>query len=123
MSESLEQENERLRKENDRLKKLYRLAAEDYIFFSTWSEECKTWLDSPHYTPVVFLNDTFAPAADGELLTDDQLDLLIACANRFGQQGVIAWAAHRRGVEPMETERPEEYYEARKFILDFLLEK
>lgn len=97
-----------------RMRKLYWLAAQDTIFFSSYDEERHEWrADMEFYSPVVCLNDTFAYAcADGELLPDDQIDSLIDMHKRFGHDGVVAWAAHRRGREPIAKLQNGKYQEA-----------
>jgi len=96
-----------------RLHKLYWLAAQDVIWFSAYDEKTRTWPDD-HYTPCVMLNDTFTYAsADGESLTDDQIDTLIAAYKQYGNDGVIAWASARRGAEPLPELQTVAYRNAR----------
>ena len=61
----------------------------------------------------LLLNDTFDYAtADAEPLTDDEC---IECAHVFkdhGWPGIVAWAAIKRGVEPLEQIQTKEYKEA-----------
>ena len=111
-------EIDRLRAENARLRKLYHLLARDVIFFSQYDEDTNTWPDcSEFFMPCVRLNDTFDYAtADGECVRDDQLDLLIAADRQFGNSGVVAWAAHVRGSEPLEPYRTENYHAAREWL-------
>ena len=44
------------------------------------------------------------------------LDLLIAADRQFGNSGVVAWAAHVRGSEPLEPYRTENYHAAREWL-------
>lgn len=104
-----------MKAENARLRKLYHLAARDVIFFSTYDEDTNSWPDcGEFFTPVVNVNDTFAYAtADAQRITDDQIDTLIRLERRFGNDGVVAWAAAVRGCEPLEPYRTEKYRLAR----------
>ena len=108
----------RLRAENARFRKLYHLLARDVIFFSQYDEDTNTWPDcGEFFSPCVLLNDTFAYAtADAERVTDDQLDTLITVERQFGNDGVVAWAAHVRGSEPLEPYRTENYRVAREWL-------
>lgn len=106
-----------LRARVSRADKLFRLAAEDVIFFSTYCEASETWKDSPYYAPCVRLNDTFGYAtADGDELPDDQIAALIECHKRWEHDGVTAWAAHRRNAEPLPQLRTEKYHAARAWL-------
>ena len=112
----LEAELAEAKKDAERLHKLYWLAAQDVIFFATYDSKTKTWPDisSKFYCPCVCLNDTFAYAsADGEELTDDQIDRLIDAYKRWGNHGVIAWASLLRHSAPLQKLETKEYLEAR----------
>jgi len=109
---------DKLRAENARLRKLFYLAAQDVIWFSTYDEDTQTWPDcGEFFTPVVNVNDTFAYAtADAERVTDAQIDNLIAVHKQFGGAGVIAWAASVRGSEPLAAYQTERYFAAREML-------
>jgi hypothetical protein len=48
---------------------------------------------------VVFLNDVFEPAADGETVSLSEAPSLLEIHNREGYDGIIKWAARRRGIK------------------------
>jgi len=94
----LEQQLESYVKENERFRKLFWLAREDLIFFSSYNEEIEDWDDDWH--PCLNVNDFFAPAADAERIPDKDidrhLDTLIELGKRFGYMGHLAWTSMRR---------------------------
>lgn len=93
-----------LEAENSWLRQLMHLASEDEVFFASDG-------------PAVLLNDTFSYAsADAERVTEDQVPLLADLYQRFDHAGVVAWAAWRRGCEPIKELRTETYNSARAFI-------
>lgn len=107
---------DQLQAENARFRKLYWLAAQDVVFFSSWDEASQAHRenDLDFFSPCVGLNDTFAYAcADAEALTDDQIDSLIFAYRNFGGDGVTAWGALRRKCEPLPQLRTEKYHAAR----------
>lgn len=63
--------------------------------------------------PWLLMNDTFAYAcADGEDLPLDELPTVLELWRQFKWGGLIAWAAHRRGIEPIGPHQTEQYQAA-----------
>jgi hypothetical protein len=101
--------------EVERMQKLFYLAAQQVIFFSTYDPVTDSWPDiGEFYCPCVNLSDTFAYAcADGERLDDSEIDRLIRAHKEWGYDGVVAWASLIRKCEPIEPHRTPKYHEAR----------
>ena len=60
--------------------------------------------------PWILMNDTFAYAcSDGEELPLDDLPTVLQLWREFKWSGLIAWAAQRRGIEPIGPHRGEQY--------------
>lgn len=98
------------------LETLFWLAAHDYVFFGTYNPESEFWEDNKwfHY---ILCNDTFFYAsADAEALAQEELPTLRDVSEKFGWSGVIAYAALRRKMEPLEHLRTEKYYEALAYL-------
>jgi hypothetical protein len=94
------------------LDKLFWLAAEDIVFFSSYNTAIGDWDDDWH--PAVNVSDTFFYAsADAESLKDEEIDSLIQLLKQFGMDGVVAWSANKRGMEPLQQLKTEKYLEAR----------
>lgn len=61
--------------------------------------------------------DTFAyGCADDEYPTVEDLPLLRHCYTNWGPSGVIAWLAHRRGIEPLLCLQDANYHTAKDYL-------
>lgn len=87
-----------LRDELTLARKLFRLAAEDHIFFSTYNEAKQTW-DEESY-PCINCNDVFVPGADAEPLPEEDIDAYAEVATRWPLAGSSAWCAWKRNAKP-----------------------
>jgi hypothetical protein len=63
------------------------------------------------------MNDTFCYAADAEGVPDDCVVEVGHIFDAFGQPGLTAWVALRRGIEPLERSVDEEYTKAKMEIM------
>lgn len=103
------------------LHKLFWLAANDYVFFSSYDgeNECSSKESS---FPAVNCNDLFyCASADGENVEINEIDDLIEMVHRFGQIGSDAWASVKRNQEPIKYKRLEtrlKFEQAKKFLLE-----
>ena len=65
-------------------------------------------------TPWVLMNDTFAySCGDGEDVLPEEFKIVHETWVRYGLDGLIAWVAKKRGVEPLNELRTENYVRAR----------
>lgn len=103
------------------LEHLFWLAARDYIFFSEYDDLGK-W--SNGWCASILCNDTFGYAcADCEELEPGNAEEVRKIADKYGWDGVTAWAAFRRGCEPIKPLLTEKYYKAREEIKKLVREK
>jgi len=66
------------------------------------------------------MNDTFAYAcADGETVPDKDLEEVMNAYNKFSHHGLTAWAARRRGIQPLVELQSDEYHKAMKWLARF----
>lgn len=90
---------------------LFWLAARDIVFFSTYNEEIEDWDNGFH--AAVNCNDTFYYAcADAEGLAPGEAYKVRDFYERYGWAGVVAWAAKKRGAEPLKELQDDKYSEA-----------
>jgi hypothetical protein len=112
--ETLEQAAERNRR-LETLDKLFWLASRDIIFFGSYNTAIGKW--DEHWHPAVNVNDTFYYAsADAEDLKEEEIDGLIDVVKKFSHDGVTAWAARRRGMEPLPQLQTDKYREAVTYL-------
>jgi hypothetical protein len=65
----------------------------------------------------VGVNDTFYYAsADAEDLKEDEIDGLIDVVKKYSHDGVTAWAARRRNMEPLPQLQTDKYREAVAYL-------
>jgi hypothetical protein len=82
------------------------LLLDDVIMMNDVDGEVKLW---------VLMNDIFFWAcADGEDVELDNLPLLRDLYLEYGYDGLIAWVAKKRGIEPQEPVITDEYKKARE---------
>lgn len=90
---------------------LFYLAAEDIVFFSFYNEEVEDY--DGWFHAAVNVNDTFYYAsADAEDLAPGKAAIVRDYYERYGWGGVVAWAAIKRGQEPLPPLRTPEYHQA-----------
>ena len=105
------------------LQKILFLAAHDVVFFGTWDEE-RSKREGKNYwgenaRPALMMNDTFYYAsADAEGFGEADVDLLVDLYQRFDYHGPTAWAAVKRGEEPLPQRQSEQYHAARAWLED-----
>lgn len=96
--QELEQQLTEVYKENVRFRKLFWLAMNDVIFFSSYNEAIDNWDDDWH--PCLNVNDFFLPGADAEGIPDKDMDrhidTLVELYKRFDHMGSVAWTSMRR---------------------------
>lgn len=63
-------------------------------------------------------NDVFYPAADGEVITINDFEILVDLNWGFGWYGVIAWIAMKREIEPISDvyKNHKSYKEAKEYL-------
>jgi hypothetical protein len=68
---------------------------------------------------VLFLNvnDAFGPGSDAEDVTLSSLPVLEHCYKKHGYDGLIAFVAIKRNMEP--TRKDEEYLKAKEYLLSY----
>lgn len=89
-----------------------KLLAEDVLFCVEPDPEGEG--SSPY---VILLSDTFAYAcADCERIPLHEIPYLLFLYDKFGYSGPIAWAAVKRGCDPIKPHMDDEYREAVKCI-------
>jgi hypothetical protein len=60
------------------------------------------WVDYENPRLVIFCSDTFAFAcADAEPVPNEDIDLVARVYAEHQDAGVMAWVAHRRGIDPL----------------------
>jgi len=112
--ETVEQAAERNRR-IETLDKLFWLASRDIIFFGSYNTAIGTW--DEHWHPAVNVNDTFYYAsADAEDLKEEEIDGLIDVVKKFSHDGVTAWAARRRNMDPLPQLQTDKYREAVAYL-------
>jgi len=80
---------------------------EDGHLFDPWED-----IDPSEFTLCLNMNDTFYWAcADGEEITAADAVAVHDVAQEFGTDGVTAWAAHRRGMHPIDPIRQRGRYQ------------
>lgn len=121
---ALHAENIMLKDEVLLARKLFRLAQNDDIFFSSWNTETSTWDEQLHLA--INCNDCFAPAADAENLSYADLDKYIEVVNRYRKYGAVAWCAAKRNMKLWRWDNMEndpQYQEALAFCKQLLGEE
>lgn len=67
-------------------------------------------IDDAMVSPWILMNDTFSYAsADGEDVSIDELPLVANIWKQYKQNGLIAWAAKKRGFQPIKKYLTGEY--------------
>lgn len=67
--------------------------------------------------PWLLMSDTFAYAcADGEDIDPEEFEEAAKTYNRYGHDGLTAWAARKRGQEPLVELINEDYLRAKKWL-------
>jgi hypothetical protein len=86
---------------------LKELLLDDVVELSNGDGKITIWLN---------VNDTFYTAADGESVPESDLELLASLNGNYGFDGVVAWVAKKRGMEPLEFKykKTSNYLEAEK---------
>lgn len=90
-------------------KALETLMFDEALMLSERDDEVTVWL---------CVNDIFYYAADAEDVEIKELPLLAEIYDKFGWDGLIAWVAIKRGMEPLRRkfDKTVEYKSAVKFI-------
>jgi len=101
------------------LKKLCQLSQDEYVFFTTYSESDKDWLENKVF-PTLLCSDTFGMAcADAEQFQQSDIDLILDMKAKFGYTGIVAWISKQRKEKPLlEYARldPQKYAEAVAYL-------
>ena len=101
------------------LKKLCQLSQDEYVFFTTYSESDKDWLENKVF-PTLLCSDTFGMAcADAERFQQSDIDLVLDMKAKFGYAGIVAWISKQRKEKPLlEYARldPQKYAEAVAYL-------
>lgn len=97
---------------HDDLEKLFWLAAHDYVFFSTYNPVTEGW-DNGWYG-YLNVNDTFHYATcEGEEFPIEDLPTITKLAEQYGWDGIVAYAAIKRNMDPIKPLITTKYLEAR----------
>ncbi len=83
------------------------LEEDGIIQFNEQNEKVNLWL---------VVNDAFYYAADGEDIAIQDLMLLCSLYKDFGWDGIVAWVAVKRDMEPLQRSRTEKYCKAKEFL-------
>lgn len=76
------------------------------------------WVNNGAVTCALNMNDTFGYAtADCEEVPMEDVQTVARLWRDFGAAGMTAWAAVRRGDEPIEPRQTERYHAARKLLV------
>lgn len=101
------------------LEKLCLLAAKEHVFFSSYSDTHKDWLNDKAF-PELLCSDTFGMCcADAESFDKSDVDLIIDMLTKFGYKGIVAWISKRRKEKPLldyARLNPKEYAEAVAYL-------
>lgn len=96
---------------------LFWLAAYDFVFFGNYNPEIKDWDKDWHC--YAYCSDTFFYAsADAEGLAEGEEEFLKEVAEKFGWDGVVAWCAVKREMDPLQELLTPKFYEAKQFVLN-----